>query len=74
MVHLILVSNLSIHPDRDPQMLLLFPPPFSTNLVILLLLCNVLLSLSEALIGVLHLNTVVIASQNCYGWHICTQL
>lgn len=68
MARLIRVSSLSIHRDRAPQTLSVLPPPFSTSMTILLLLCNVLLSLSEALIRVLHLNTVVITSQNCHGW------
>lgn len=67
MVHdvenLILVSSLSVY-DQAPRTLAVSPPhPFSTSLLVRLLLCNVLLSLSEALIRVLDLNTAVIASE-----------
>lgn len=51
MASLILVSSLSIHRDRAPQMLCL-PPTISTIMMVLLLLCNALLSLSEASISV----------------------
>ncbi len=58
----------------EPLKRSVLPPPFPTSMTVLLLLCNALLSLSEALISVLHLNAVVIVSQYCHGWHICTQL